>query len=74
MQSFPIVNSFLLEAGLFDRISEVFGVGGYYFSEIAGKKKNFFETVGVPVPDSEPEEQTEREDTDPDTAKSEVVV
>lgn len=48
--------------------------GGYYFSEIAGKKKKFFEAVGVPVPDAEPEEQTEIEDTDPDTAKSEVVV
>ena len=47
--------------------------GGYYFSEIAGKKKKFFEALGVPVPDAEPEELSEQEDTDPDDFKSEVI-
>lgn len=48
--------------------------GGYYFSEIAGKKKTFFESVGMPVPGAGPEKQTQMRDTDPDTEKSEVIV
>ena len=32
--------------------------GGYYFGEIAGKRRKLFEALGVPVPDAEPEKGT----------------
>ena len=35
---------------------------GYYFGEIAGKRRNLFEALGVSVPDSEPEREMDYED------------
>ena len=36
--------------------------GGYYFGEIAGKRRKLFEALGVPVPDAEPEKEQDYED------------
>ena len=36
--------------------------GGYYFGEIAGKRRKLFEALGVPVPDAEPEKEHDYED------------
>lgn len=36
--------------------------GGYYFGEIIGKRRKFFEALGVPVPDAEPEKEQDYED------------
>lgn len=40
--------------------------GGYYFDEVAGKKKRYFEAVGVPIPVASREEEdgTSEEDED----------
>lgn len=35
---------------------------GYYFGEIAGKRRKLFEALGVRVPDSEPEREMDYED------------
>lgn len=37
---------------------------GYYFNEIAGKRRQLFEALSVPVPDAEPERQTVYKDYD----------
>ena len=36
--------------------------GGYYFGEIAGKRRKLFEALGVPVPDAEPEKEQDYDD------------
>ncbi|MBS4768861.1 MAG: hypothetical protein KHX26_08160 [Burkholderiales bacterium] len=37
---------------------------GYYFGEIAGKRRKLFGALGVRVPDSEPEREMDYEDED----------
>ncbi len=41
--------------------------GGYYFGEIAGKRRMLFEALGVPVPDAEPEKAQVYEDDEEET-------
>ena len=36
--------------------------GGYYFGEVAGKRRKLFGALGVPVPDAEPEKEQDYED------------
>ena len=46
--------------------------GGYYFGEIAGKRRRLFEALSVPVPDADPERETIYEDYDDEVAQEEA--
>lgn len=59
--------------GLLNNITQTKFCGGFYFSEIAGKRKKYFDALGVPVPDAQPEEQFDYAD-DSETDRSQVVL
>ena len=48
--------------GTLNNIMQTKFQAGYYFGEIAGKRRNLFEALGVSVPDSEPEREMDYED------------
>jgi hypothetical protein len=47
--------------------------GGYYFNEVAGKRKKFFEALGVPVPGAEQESPNDVENDEQDEDTSGVI-
>lgn len=59
--------------GLLNNITQTKFCGGFYFSEIAGKRKKYFDALGVPVPDAQPEEPPDYDD-DSEPTRSQVVV
>ena len=48
--------------GTLNNIMQTKFQAGYYFGEIAGKRRKLFEALGVHVPDSEPEREMDYED------------
>ncbi len=48
--------------GTLNNIMQTKFQNGYYFAEIAGKRRKLFEALGVPVPDAEPEREMDYED------------
>lgn len=48
--------------GTLNNIMQTKFQAGYYFGEIAGKRRKLFEALGVSVPDSEPEREMDYED------------
>lgn len=48
--------------GTLNNIMQTKFQAGYYFGEIAGKRRKLFEALGVRVPDSEPEREMDYED------------
>ena len=52
----------LQSSGLFEHVMQTRFCGGYYFGEVAGKRRKLFGALGVPVPDAEPEKEQDYED------------